>query len=100
MKKVLALLLVSVFAVAMIGCGDDDGGGAADNVGACEDWLAAMDCGTTDFSSLVDCNAYANTTCDISDYFQCLTDGTTCDEATGVVDMTGWADCADLASCG
>jgi hypothetical protein len=71
----------------------------ADNVGACEDWLASMECGDYDFSELVDCSIYSDTPCDISDYFDCLAENGSCDEDTGVYDSSGWADCADLASC-
>ncbi|MFO8072123.1 MAG: hypothetical protein R6V85_09635 [Polyangia bacterium] len=69
------------------------------NVVACEDWLASLECGETDFSGLVDCSVYADYPCDISDYFNCLAEEGSCDEDTGVYDSTGWADCADLATC-
>ena len=69
------------------------------NVAACEDWVASMECGDTDYSTLVTCSSYSETTCDISEYFDCLSDNTTCDEDLGVADTTGWADCTDLAVC-
>lgn len=84
---------IALFALSLLGCG------AADNVGACEDWVAAMQCGEYDYSTVVDCTIYEETTCDISDYFDCLTENTTCDEATGIPDTTGWTSCYDLASC-
>ncbi len=89
-----SILILSVLGLTACGSVGDK------NVSACEDWLASMSCGDTDFSTLVSCDVYQDTTCDVSDYFTCLTDGTTCDEATGVADMTGWADCATLATCG
>jgi hypothetical protein len=69
------------------------------NVAACEDWLSAMECGDTDFSQLVSCDVYVNTSCDISDYFDCLAEETSCDEETGIVDTSEWLNCIDLAEC-
>lgn len=86
------VLLMAVMTFCIGGCG-------ADNVVACEDWIDEMSCGSTDFSALVDCNIYEETSCDIADYFGCLSDNTTCDEATGMTDTMGWASCASLALC-
>lgn len=72
---------------------------APDNVGACEDWLTSMECGDYDYSTVVDCNVYKDYACDVSDYFTCLSDNTTCDDATGVADTTGWTECTSLAAC-
>ena len=47
----------------------------------------------------MDCTVYSETACDISGYFDCLTDATDCDEDLGIVDTTGWADCAEEATC-
>ena len=69
------------------------------NVAACEDWLAAMDCGDTDFSTLVSCDVYENTECDISQYFDCLAEETTCDDDLGVADTSGWLNCLEQAEC-
>ncbi len=102
MKKVMIFVLAALFAslgLFAIACDDDDDDGDADNVGACEDWLASMECGDYDFSEVVDCSAYADYPCDISDYFDCLAENGSCDEDTGVYDSSGWGDCADLASC-
>ncbi len=95
----------------LVGCEpdcDDDGGEGgmnapmstgAQNVAACEEWLASMSCGDTDYSTLVSCDAYEEITCDVSDYFDCLTENTTCDEDLGVADLTGWTVCTDYAVC-
>jgi len=96
MKK-LALLLSCLFVfggLAVLTSCD-----SADNVASCEAWVDSVSCGTTDFSTLVNCSVYEETTCDISDYFTCLTDNGTCDEATGVYDSSGWAQCASQATC-
>lgn len=86
-------LLLASLALALSACGYD-------NVGACEDWVASMECGDYDYSSVVDCSVYEDYNCDVADYFDCLTDNTTCDDATGVADMSGWTECTSLAACG
>lgn len=67
------------------------------NEAACQDWIDAFSCGDTDISSSVDCSLYADVDCDVSDYFNCLTENTTCE--MGVVDITGWSACYNLATC-
>lgn len=70
------------------------------NVAACEEWVDSVSCGDTDVSTLIDCDIYADTTqCDIADYFDCLTDNTTCDEENGIIDVSAWTSCVSLASC-
>ena len=79
--------------------GDDANGddGPVDNVAACEDFVAAYECADVDLTQFVMCDVYANTTCDIADYFDCLADEVTCDAAgIGSAAMT----CASLATCG
>ena len=78
----------------------DDDGDSFDNTAACNDWLAAVSCGEFDFTGVVDCSIYANLACDVADYFNCLTNNTTCDEVTGIPDTTGWTQCASLATSG
>lgn len=75
---------------------DDDDPGAA-NVTACEEFLDEVSCGDFDFNTVVDCSIYKQTTCDISDYFDCLSDELTCTD--GVADTSGWASCVDEAEC-
>ncbi len=75
--------------------GDDDG--AVDNVAACEDFIAEFDCNTLDLSMYLMCDLYAQTTCDIADYFDCLADEATCDAAAF---STAATNCASLATCG
>ncbi len=94
MQKFLAITASSLLAlVGLVGCQ------SADNVASCESWLDAVSCGEYDFSTAVDCSIYEDVECDISDYFDCLTDNTTCDEATGIPDTSGWTSCTDLATC-
>lgn len=89
----LAIVLFSAFlAFSIGGCGTD-------NVAACEDWLDTVSCGTYDFSTNVDCSIYEETDCDIADYFDCLSDNTTCDETLGMPDTQGWTSCSSLALC-
>ena len=80
MKKVFAILLVSVFAFAMVACGDDDDGSSVDNVTACqemEDSMNELECLTVDFN--YSCDSYDGVTCDYAEYFNCLADLYTCE---------------------
>ncbi len=87
-----------------VDCEDEDCSGSSDcnfdNVQACQDWLDAYSCGEYDFSDSVDCGLYSNYGCDVSDYFDCLTENTFCDEETGVPETSGWTNCTDYADCG
>jgi hypothetical protein len=81
-----------------VGCGDS--GSSIDNVGACKSFVQKVKCGTVDISQQVNCDAYANTTCDISGYFTCLEDHYVC--VNGMYDNTKLAtagDCASKATC-
>jgi hypothetical protein len=82
-----------LLAFALAACGKPD------NVGACEDWLDAVECGDYDYSTVVDCSTYEDYDCDVSAYFDCLTDNTVCDESTGVPDTSGWTACASELEC-
>ena len=51
------------------------------NVAACEGYVASLDCGGFDFSTIYGegfCDGYAETTCEIAEYFDCLTEGAEC----------------------
>ena len=102
MKKVFALLLVSVFAFAMVACGDDDGGGSTlDNVAACEEMQDAhneLTCITVDFD--YSCDSYDGTTCDYAEYFTCMADLYTCEGDPEVLtyDADALTECSDLAT--
>jgi hypothetical protein len=120
-SKVLAaavLPLCLLLAVALPGCGEGDepgpgdsgdsgavtdttGSGATDNVAACNAWLSANQCGDYDFSQVINCQMYAGAPCDVSAYFDCLTDNTTCMEVGGMSypDMSGWGACSSLVQC-
>lgn len=74
-----------------------NGDGAVDNVAACEGFVAAYECADIDVAQFVMCEVYANTTCDIADYFDCLADEVTCDP-TGIGNAA--TTCASLAMCG
>ena len=90
-KTLLGIVATATLALGLAACG------GTDNVAACNDWLEASSCGETDFSQFVNCSAYENTSCDISDYFDCLTTNTTCTD--GVADTSGWSACAAEATC-
>jgi hypothetical protein len=79
------------------GCGS---GSSFDNVAACNSFVQKVKCGSVDISQQVNCQAYANTTCDISGYFTCLQDHYVC--VNGMYDTSKLAtanDCASKATC-
>ena len=91
-----SVLVASVSCLLFAGCA------APDNVATCEDWVTTVSCGDSfDVGTMVDCDVYANTTCDIADYFTCLSDNFACDETTDpwTADTSAWADCAPQATC-
>lgn len=79
------------------GPGNGPGNESPDNVAACNTWVSTVQCGTVDVSMYVDCNQYSAMTCDISGYFDCLSSNTGCNG--GALDTTGWANCAQQATC-
>ena len=80
MKSAL-LTIAAVFSLAACG--------GVDNVGACERWKTAVKCGSANVDA-ISCSAYANTTCDISAYFDCL--------STAYVCVNGQYDTSKLAN--
>lgn len=94
MKKFLALAVVCL---AVVGCG----GAGANNVAACKKFVTAVKCGSVDISTTFSCDSYANTTCDISAYFDCATSHYTC--TNGMYDQAKLssftADCTSKAVC-
>jgi hypothetical protein len=116
MKMTVATLLVTLgLLLGGIGCGDgdDDGtksptpssgnvggnnsGNSYDNVAACKAWVSSITCGSFDPSTVVQCDSYANLTCDISGYFDCLTQNFKC--TNDIPDPSGLAACIDKAKC-
>jgi hypothetical protein len=90
----LVLSFLCLFAAA--GCGGSD----HDNVAACKDFIQKVKCGTVDISNQVNCDSYANTTCDISPYFDCLSTKYVC--VNGSYDTSKLAtlsECARKAQC-
>ncbi len=76
---------------------DGADGGAVDNVAACQEFVDAWNCDGVDLAQVVMCNVYEGYTCDVSAYFECLADETTCDAASLQAAVSS---CASLASCG
>jgi hypothetical protein len=72
--------------------------GCVDNVTLCEEWVASMECGDTDFDDLVTCEDYQGRHCSLYDYFDCLTENAVCDGSA--VDTSMWSECEPLDSCG
>jgi hypothetical protein len=104
MAKFWMLLFATACAPAGSGpdADDDDGDGLAipeRNVAACQAWLDDIACGSWDPKSdgSVDCSAYGELSCNVSPYFNCLSDETECID--DVVDISGWGDCASEAEC-
>lgn len=75
----------------------DDDGATVDNVAACEDFVDAFQCGTSDLGQFVMCDSYATAACDLTAYFDCLTEHTGCN--AGNPDTSGWMQCTDLGTC-
>jgi hypothetical protein len=89
MKKT-ALLFAGVIALAIAGCGNP-------TAAACEEFVThwdSLEC-TGDTDNPIDCSVYNDYPCDISGYFNCLTDGYSCDGETFEADV---ADCT-VESC-
>ena len=74
--------------------------GGPDNVAACQayvDKVNTLDC-YQGASFAFDCSMYDQASCDISEYFDCLTSNTKCD-ASGVPDVAGTTECVSKAAC-
>ena len=88
--------------------GNDSGGTSSDpssgsngnnggNVSACEDFVDSLNCTLPGGDAALSCTTYEIIECDVSPYFDCLADNTSC--ADGMADLSGWADCASLSGC-
>jgi hypothetical protein len=80
----------------MVGDDDDAVDYGADNVTACEDledFIAALECMEGEPWDM-GCDKYMAFPCDLSVYFDCLTEETFCGEFGP--DLAGWKDCAEL----
>ena len=78
-----------------------DGGKPVDNVSACEQWLASLECGGESLGDQLGealvCETFEEYACSLDGYFQCLEDNTRCDGE--YPDVTGWNACAGRLSC-
>jgi hypothetical protein len=65
----------------------------------CQQWVEDFDCGGLDLSQTYDCEQITefNSCGDLTPYFECLIDGTTCN--SGVLDTSGAASRVDLLDC-
>ena len=80
--------------------GDDTGSGGSspDNVAACNALLDELGaCGDFDLTSVIDCSIYADYTCDVADYLDCIREAYVC--VDGVPDTSGFLECTELATC-
>ena len=95
--KSLALAVCVLSAVCSSSCGSV----GADNVAACKTFYISLRCGMTDLSSNTStCDAYANTTCDISPYFGCLKNHYVCtNNMYETAPQSTVAECAPQAVC-
>ncbi|MGE0868047.1 MAG: hypothetical protein AB7P03_05790 [Kofleriaceae bacterium] len=96
MKTILNTFVVAMI-VSVSACGGSD---ETDNVAACEAFVEQVKCGSIDISNQANCSAYAQTTCDISDYFDCLADKYVC--VNGMYDEAKLAtldECIPKSSC-
>lgn len=82
--------------------GVDTSNGSFDNAAACEAWLDSLEslnCGFENIGAAIDCNAYANVSCDLdaNGLFDCFTNNVSCE--AGVPDLSGLASCTSQATC-
>jgi hypothetical protein len=98
MKKiVLALGFLSMVGALAIGCGGPD------NVGACENYNTTVNelkC-LGDVKVDLDCSVYAETSCDVSEYFDCVSSHVKCVDDT-TFDSAEYAkisECSEFATC-
>lgn len=103
MKNIIAKLVIVGLSIGAGACGSDD---PVDNVASCEAYVEALDCGSFDITSVYPanfCDGYGNISCDVSDYFDCLTSNITCvldDPLLGDhLDLSGTVACASKANC-
>lgn len=94
MKRLFFTAVVSLATLAACG--------GTDNVGACNNWKAKAACGSSSATTLaaINCDLYANTTCDISGYFNCLSTAYVCVNGSYDSSKLGNASsCASQAIC-
>ncbi len=77
--------------------GAGEAAGEPDNESACEALLDSLECAPPAGVALIDCASFSSSPCDLSDYFECLADNTTCNGEQ--LDASGWTQCMDLAVC-
>lgn len=96
---------ISILLSALLGgaCGSES---SVDNVESCESFVDSLKCGDSDISKLYPanfCGSFSQTSCDISEYFDCLTANTQCvlDDAIlgDHLDNSGTLSCANKAKC-
>jgi hypothetical protein len=102
LSPVSIILGLVLGAVVCIGCGAETKSAGAANRAACEDYndqLESLDCDAS--GATQDCEVYDQTSCDISDYFDCLAEKTECTEVAGqkTIDQTKALECAAMAEC-
>jgi hypothetical protein len=83
---------------------NDGGDFGSANVAACNDYLdtlMALPCWDPIYDPMIDCQAIYGgvTTCDISEYFDCIAATYSCADGTLTVDAEAAQACASLATC-
>jgi hypothetical protein len=81
---------LGVLLMVGVGCKDP----AERSVAACEEYVASQECGDFDFAGAFPCDSYSTSECDLSGWFDCLDDKTTCDPEAGP--STDVAACAEF----
>lgn len=91
MKKVIAFLFCTA---SLAACGGPD------NVGACQKFVNAVKCGSVDISGTYNCQSFSNTSCDITEYFNCLTSHYVCNNGQyDTAKLSTVNECATKAVC-
>jgi hypothetical protein len=72
----------------------------ADNVSSCKSFLQQVACGATSLAGQFNCQTYAAQTCDLSPYFDCLSNHYVCTNGSyDPVKLAGASECASKAVC-
>lgn len=99
-QRIAIITFCALLPFGLVSCGDDDDG-AVNNVPACESLEETLAECQPELAGTLMCSNFANTTCDIADYFACIeaSYGECVDGAFPDADPTAALDCVELSTC-